>query len=1097
VVTLGTNGPGLDNVGAVANYDCFSDAGKFVLSILMSWVVCKSSPMWSCFRLVSGEPTESPGRFVNVSRTVHGIAVVLFGLVPSTLGLVAQEEIQRDAPPNTEPDSTAAPLPAEEVAATMTLPDGFRATVFASEPDVRNPIAMTWDARGRLWVAENYTYAERAQRFDLRLRDRVLIFEDLDRDGRFDERKVFTDEVQMLGSVELGHGGVWLMCPPRLLFFPDRDGDDRPDGPAEVLLDGFNVPQENHHTFANGLRFGPDGWLYGRCGASSIGEIGPPGATAEQRIPIRGGLWRFHPQRKVVEVLTSGTTNPWGHDWNAQGELFFINTVNGHLWHAFPGAHFTRPHTIDPNPRVYELIDQHADHYHFDTKQDWSKSRDGAANSLGGGHAHVGMTIYQGDNWPPEYRGRLFTLNLHGRRANQEILERHGSGYIGKHAEDLFVVPDPFFRGMELSDAPDGSVMVLDWSDTGECHEANGVHRTSGRIYKLAHGESPRRPAFDLAAWSSAELVESHRHSNEWFVRQARKQLAHRAVLGDDLTAAAKSLRELFFAGHSEVETLRALWTLYVIDAIDETFLREQLRHSNEHVRAWAIRLLTDAWPLDTVLSQRPATPYPDAWHARSVELLVQQAREEQSALVRLVLAATLQRLPIEHRQRLATALVRHAEDTADHNLPLLVWYGLIPVAAERPGDLPRIFAACEWPLTRKFIARRLAEEIEARPAPLSEVLEVATSRDDLAPLADVIDGLSEALQGWRKANPPRGWSEFVARASNSVAGARRDRLRDLEVLFGDGRALREVREVALNDKADLNSRKAALQTLIDARAPELRAICEKTLSVRFLNPIAARGLALFDDPQVAEKLVASYRSFHPTDRPQLLATLVSRPTFATALLEAIATGKIPRADVSAFHARQMQSLGDEKLLARLTEVWGEFRDSPEEKRKLIAQLKAEFTPVVLATADKSQGRAIFKKLCATCHRLYGEGNSIGPDLTGSNRDNLDYLLDNIIDPSAVVTADFRMSVLSLADGRVLNGLILAKTDRTLTLRTATETVTVERSEIEEQTTSPLSLMPDNQLQTLTAEQRRDLIAYLMTRTQVPLPPRDESNDPK
>jgi putative membrane-bound dehydrogenase-like protein len=1026
---------------------------------------------------------------------------VVVGIVLAALGLLAQDPIDRDAPPNTEPDPTAAPLPAEETAATMTLPEGFRATVFASEPDVQNPIAMTWDARGRLWVAENYTYAERTQRFDLRLRDRVLIFEDRDRDGRFDSRKVFTDDVQMLSSVEVGHGGVWLMCPPQLLFFPDHDGDDRPDGPAEVLLDGFTVPKENYHTFANGLRFGPDGWLYGRCGASSIGELGPPGATAEQRIPIRGGLWRYHPQRKVVEVLTSGTTNPWGHDWNAQGELFFINTVNGHLWHAVPGAHFTRPHTIDPNSRVYELIDQHADHYHFDTTQDWSKSRDGAANSLGGGHAHVGMTIYQGDNWPPEYRGRLFTLNLHGRRANQEVLQRHGSGYIGRHAEDLFVVADPFFRGLELSDAPDGSVMVLDWSDTGECHEATGVHRRSGRIYKLTHGHVSPLPQFDLRGVSSGELVELHRHPNEWFVRQARKQMAQRAARGDNLTTAAQRLLELFSSAKSEVESLRTLWTLFVIDAIDETFLSEQLRHPNEHVRAWAIRLLTDAWPLDTVLSRRPATRLPDSWDARSVERLVQQAREDQSALVRLVLASTLQRLPSEHRQRLAIALVSHAEDAEDHNLPLLVWYGLIPVADERPQDLPKVFAACEWSRTRKLIARRLAEDLETRPRPLSEVLEVAlaqaANRGDDTPIADVIDGLADALRGWQKAQPPQNWQKFVARAREAVAGARRDRLRDLEVLFGDGRALREVQNVALNSKAELNSRKAALQTLIDARAPGLRDICEQTLSVRYLNPIAARGLALFDDPEVGQKLVASYRSFHPTDRPQLLATLVSRRTFAAALLDAIAEGKIPRSEISAFQVRQIQSLGDEQLRARLAAVWGEFRDSPEEKRKLIAQLKEELTPAVLSAADKSQGRVVFQKVCATCHRLYGEGNSIGPDLTGSNRDNLDYLLDNIIDPSAVVTADYRMSVLSLADGRVLNGLILAKTDQTLTLRTATETVTVKRSEIEEQATSPLSLMPDNQLQALTAEQRRNLIAYLRHPTQVPLPPTTDQAEPK
>ena len=214
-------------------------------------------------------------------------------------------------PYNTEPDTNSAPMPAAQVAAQMKLPPGFKATVFAAEPDVQNPIALAWDARGRLWVAENYTYAERATKFDLRLRDRVLIFEDAKGDGHFTSRKVFTDDVQMLTSVEVGRGGVWLMCPPQLLFMPCANGGDKPNGPTEVVLDGFTPPAENYHNYANGLRFGPDGWLYGRCGASAPGEIGAPGTAKDARIPLRGTMWRYHPTRKVFEALSSGCTNPW------------------------------------------------------------------------------------------------------------------------------------------------------------------------------------------------------------------------------------------------------------------------------------------------------------------------------------------------------------------------------------------------------------------------------------------------------------------------------------------------------------------------------------------------------------------------------------------------------------------------------------------------------------------------------------------------------------------------------------------------------------------------------------------------------------------
>ncbi len=1001
------------------------------------------------------------------------------------------------APYNSEPDKSRV-VSATEAAAKMRLPPGFKATVFAAEPDVQNPIAMAWDARGRLWVAENYTYAERSKKFELNLRDRILIFEDRDGDGRFDTRKVFTDEVQMLTSIEVGRGGVWVMCPPQMLFIPDRNADDVPDGAPEVVLDGFTVPPENYHNFANGLRFGPDGWLYGRCGASSPGELGVPGAPAAQRIPLRGTIWRFHPQRRIVEALSGGCTNPWGHDWNEHGELFFINTVNGQLWHGITGAHFVRPHTIDPNPRTYALIDQHADHWHFDTAEGWSKSRAEKADGLGGGPAHVGMMIYLGDNWPTQYRGRLFTMNMHGLRANQEILERRGSGYVGRHGPDFFFATDPWFRGMELSYGPDGGVFVLDWSDTGECHESTGVHRTSGRIYKITYGE-PKRPGNgDLTKLGTGELVELHAHHNEWFSRQARLELAARAQDARGVGAAKEQLRGLFGKQGDVVLKLRALWTLQAIGGADEAFLRRQLHHSNEHVRTWAIRFLTDAWPLDTVMSQRPAgtseirnskseVEKDLAASAATLKELVRMAKTDPSGLVRLALASTLQRLPVLQRADLAAALAARKEDADDHNLPLLIWYGLIPVAEADATAVASLAAKIELPLTRKLIARRLAEDLERNPTPLNQLLRLTAAKPP-AFQADILNGLADGLAGWHKATKPAAWDALASKLGNSADAALRDRVRDLSVVFGDGRALDVVKTIALDKGADLGTRKAALQTLIDNRAPGLRQICEQLVAEQFLNSVAARGLAGFDDPAVGAKLIRAYRQFHPSERGQLLSVLVSRVAFAQALLDAAAEGRIPRADISAYHARQMRSLNDAALTRKLAEVWGELRDSSADQEQRIARWKAQFTPAALARADKGQGRLVFNVACAACHTLYSEGGKVGPDLTGGGRDNLDYLLENILDPSAVVTADFRMSMVDLKDGRVLNGLIAAKTERTLTLKTMTETLTVEREGIAGIRESTLSLMPEGLLEALTAEQARDLIAYLMHKSQVPVP---------
>src|SRR5207248_2633667 len=313
---------------------------------------------------------------------------------------------------------------------------------------------------------------------------------------------------------------------------------------------------------------------------------------------------------------------------------------------------------------------------------------------------------------------------------------------------------------------------------------------------------------------------------------------------------------------------------------------------------------------------------------------------------------------------------------------------------------------------------------------------------------SDVLDGMGDGLTGWRKAAKPATWDLLAKTLENSPNAGLRAKVRDLSVLFGDGRALEAVKKVALDQNAELSARKAALQSLIDNRAPDLRTLCEQLLGEHFLNPVAARGLASFDDPAVGVKLVKAYRQFHPFERGQLLSTLVSRATFASALLDAVAEGKIPRADISAFHARQMRSLNDSVLNKKLAAVWGELRESTSDKGQLIDKWKTRLSPAALGKADLSKGRAAFNAACAACHTLYGEGGKVGPDLTGGGRDNLDYLLENIVDPSAVVTADFRMFIVDLKDGRVLNGLVAAKTDRTLTLKTMTETLAIERGEI-------------------------------------------------
>jgi putative membrane-bound dehydrogenase-like protein len=1009
------------------------------------------------------------------------ICVTLTGCLAIVCVSTAAEENRFPNPYDSETDLSAKRLEPAEAATAFEIPDGFRVNVFAAEPDVCNPIGVAWDTRGRLWVAENYTYSERPKRLDLNLRDRVLMFADDDGDGRFDQRRVFLDDVRRLTSVEVGLGGVWLMCPPQLLFVPDRDGDDRPDGPAQAVLEGFEVPPENYHNFANGLHWGPDGWLYGRCGASAAGEIRRADAPEAFAVPLRGGIWRYHPVQEQFEVVCHGTTNPWGHDWNEHGEAFFINTVNGHLWHVIPGAHLRRPHTINANRFVYEPLEMHADHWHFDVGKGWTDSRtaSGAHDRLGGGHAHVGMTIYLGQQWPVAYRGRLLTLNQHGRRMNVERLERQGSGYVARHEPDILRAGDPWFRGVEVTYGPDGAVYLVDWSDTGECHENTGVHRNSGRIYRVTYGQ-PASPKVDLPHASLTDLVRLQEQPNEWFVRASRRELIDRAAKGDDVRAAIEQLCPLATAEDAVIR-LRAMWTLNALGAASRDQLVAMLADPDEHVRTWGVRLLTDLMPLDTAtgLSRNEGA----AVDAQLLDLLLKLAGDEHSGLVRLALASTLARLPTAVRPRLAEALLAHGEDAQDHNLPTVIWHGLIPLADRQPSALIPLAIDSRLPQIRVWTARRCAELAASRPEFLAELFQRATDKSSDV-RQEIVQGAIVGLAGQRKAPQPASWPAFLATFSPPGSDVE-DALRTLGVVFGDGRALDEVRRLALDGGAELDHRRAALETLIEARPDDLRQVCEKLLKVRFLNKTALAGLAHFDDPAVGRELSRSYKNFHPSERAAVIETLVSRPSFAAELLDQLAAGTIARADLGAAQARQIRTFNDPRMTARLAEVWGELRDSPQDKQQLIDKLKAELTAERLAKADKCRGRALFNRSCASCHRLFGSGGEIGPDLTGGNRKNLDYLLSNIVDPSAVVTKDFLMSVIALSDGRVVNGIVVGETDAAITVQTAQAKQAIAKNEIEERSPSKQSLMPDGLLQPLSPAEIADLFAYLTGDTQV------------
>ncbi len=905
-------------------------------------------------------------------------------------------------PFNTE-KTPGGPMPAEEAARTMELPAGFRCQVFAAEPDVQQPIAMAWDARGRLWIAECYTYAENPDRWNMTLRDRIVIFEDTDNDGHFDNRTVFCDNLQRLTSIELGYGGVYALCAPNLVFIPDKNGDDVPDGEPQVLLDGFNFKTIGHNI-VNGLRWGSDGWLYGRHGITDTSAIGAPGTPDKDRTRMNCGIWRYHPTLHTFEVVLNGGTNSWGMDWDANGELFWINTVIGHLFHGIPGAYYDRMFGAHLNTHVYETIKQTADHYHFDQgNEKWADVKKGMSsktNELGGGHAHVGCVIYNGGTWPREYQGKLFTCNLHGNRINMDILEREGCGFVAHHGKDFMQSKDTWFRGLDLSTGPDGNVFVVDWSDAGECHDSDGVHRTSGRIYKISYGEPKKMEPFDLARMSDADLAKQWDNKNNWWARMAA------------------------------------------------------------HVRSER--------------GQMPALPpTPTIADAGS-----------QDGLVRLHLASAMQRLPLAARFPIATALAAHAEDANDRQQPLMIWYGIEPAVVAHPNQAIALALSSRIPTVTKLITRRLAEEIVTTPGPVDALLAAGLANANAPARESIVRGMSEALKGFSQVTKPAPWDDFA----KVVAPGQEDLVRDLSLVFGSGRAIDELIALVKDGNGDPNVRRSALDSLLRSPKPEHFALTRGLINDKVLGAAARLGLAKFPDADVPKALLPSWPNRSLEWRAANVTTLSSRPAWAKELLQAIEKHEIARDEISPFQARQICSLGDAALAQQLAMVWGELHETPEAKLQEIAKWQSLLKPDVIAQADASKGRLLFSGLCAVCHKLYGEGAAIAPDLTGSDRHNLAYLLGNIVDPNAVVPADYRVSILKLKDGRVLTGVIPEQTDKLVTVQTPAERITVPRTEIAEQQQMSQSLMPEGLLQALGEDNVKHLFAYLMGNGQVPLP---------
>lgn len=948
-------------------------------------------------------------------------------------------------------------LTPDKAAAAMTLQEGIEASVFASEPMISQPMAFCWDARGRLWVAENRDYETRQSGFSADGSSRVLILEDTDRDGVADSRKVFLSGIPFPAAIAVGMGGLWLGAPPNLLFVPDADGDDVADfEQIQVRLTGWGI-RDRHETI-NSLLWGPDGWLYGLQGFATPSTVGKPkgagrlykhlepfpekveydGPTTE----INGGVWRYHPTKERFEVVAHGFSNPWGIDYDAYGQLFITACVIPHLWHVIPGGIYHRQGGQHFNPYVYEDIKTIAQHRHQS--------------------AHGGARVYQSDAFPEQYHGRIFMANIHEHAVLTDIVEPSGSGFIARHGDDFALANNDQWIGFGIEVGPEGAVYALDWHDGDICGK-EVLHKETGRIFRFVPTTN-RATAFshrfsDLNQMSDRQLVKLQWVPSAWHSGQSRTILQYRS---SRKPVDPEALRELGDVLHSDQDApirLRALWTLHAIGGLSSEVLTALLKDAQPHLRAWAIQLLCEDF--------NPPKP--------AVLQMLEMAKSDTSSVVRLYLAAAAQRIDEDSRWQLLEALSQRAEDNADHNLPKMVWFALEPVLVAKPQRAASLAQSAKVDLISRFVSRRLgdAEQFDV----LLQAIEASSGKAQVQMLL----GLRDAVDGRFDLQPPAAWTRVSSRLmanQNSDGGLTMAELvQQISDQFGDTQTAIRQLSVLQDGNADWNQKRAAIRQLAGRKRPELRSALPKLLEIEQLKREAIRAVAAFDEPSLARLLLEKYEQYSPEEKSEIIQTLSTRTPYGNELTNAIANGHVPKRDVAAHVARLLRRV----VGNRFVDVWGPIDELSADKEAQFAKYRNLLNATTLANANLDRGQELFQRTCAACHQLNGQGGKIGPDITGANRGNLEYLLSNILTPSAVIQDDYRMHIVLTDDGRIYSGIPSGETDRTLKLLVADnqEAVPIPMSTIESREIAAVSLMPDGLLSNLTDQEAIDLIAYL------------------
>ena len=982
------------------------------------------------------------------------------------------------------------PLTPEKSMTHYTVPDGFEMKLFASEEQFGGgkPICMTWDERGRLWVALTYDYPNELKRNGPG-RDKIVVLEDTTGTGKADKVTVFAEGLSIPTSLLCVRGGVIVHAAPNTLFLKDTDGDGKADV-KEVLFSGWGTADT--HAGPSNLRYGFDNWIYGMVGYSGF-----DGTVNGERLNFRQGLYRFKIEanndpasrdRKgalsvtKLEFLRSTSNNSWGAAFNEDGELFG-STANGCvLVHAaIPNRYYEKVKGLNAGVLPPIVPDNK-----FQAVTDKVRQVD----FHGGFTAAAGCAVYTARNYPPEYWNKVaFVSEPTGHLTAAFQLTQDGTKYAAKYAWNLAAADDEWAAPIDAQVGPDGNVWLLDWynfivqhnptpagfkTGAGAAYETELRDKKYGRVYKLVYTKAKPTKMPDLKDAKVETLVETLKNDNLFWRQHAQRLLVE---TGDK--AVIPALAKLFDnPGGSERGAQHAVW---VLDALGVTLTTETkapigLNHPSPVVRKAALATLPKK--------------------AESVDVLVKsELLDDPDASVRLAALLALSDLPtadtagVELAKRLAKLDANTERNVGDATLMASVVHAALVLKSLKSADA--------WSKEGLAALERVAANYAAKaPADIGTVLTAVAG----SPVADaVVAGLAA---GWPTGKPAKLTAEdeaAFAKALTSVSPTSRGRLLKLASAWGVKGLDAQLGElskgllatVANTGAKDADRLEAARQAMEFLPTDEAAAKVLVEALVEPITPAFAVGiveaLARSRAKGFGPALVARMSSVRTEGQQAALRIVLGRAEFAKAFLDAV-EGRTLRFDMLALDQKTaLAAHPDATVAERAKKLLAAGGGLPDPDRQKVIE---EFKGILKTTGDVGLGKKAFTQHCAKCHKHGGEGAQIGPDLTGFAVHPKEEILIHVLDPSRSVEGNYKAYTATLLDGRTIQGLLAAESKTTVELLDAeNKRHAIARDDLDKLAESKKSLMPEGFEKTMTKDELTNLLEFLTQKGKfVPIP---------